>query len=174
MPIETTPPVVEGVCNPVEYATAGWLQIDHVFGGAVRIQHSDDDLYVCISNLPIGQHPDSFCALMFDTDLSRVDPAQPSPALRFRINRDAEVLAEEGNGVGNFQVVTTPKGSWDARVSGNDLTWNAEFRISRTFLGIGPEWGTPIGFATGHFWYEFQGYDYLWPCLLYTSPSPRD
>ena len=56
------------------------------------------------------------------------------------------------------------------------LVNNLAVNLIRTGLGLGFTWlGRPAGFALAETALPYSPSDsYLWACLLYTSPSPRD
>ncbi|MCS6910997.1 MAG: C25 family cysteine peptidase, partial [Anaerolineales bacterium] len=133
---------VDGRCQATEYGAAERVGLRERSYTTVYIQHTATDLYVCFASLEWAAGRSA--AVAIDRDGSRHERAQPGD-YRFVITIDGAIRAEEGDGAGGFRPLSPPPGSWNVAASNDDFFWHAEFRLSRTLLGLPEDWSTIVG-----------------------------
>ncbi len=164
-------PTLDGDCNTTsEYGNSMWVTV----GGAdAYLLHTATDLWICFNNLanPVVNATQNGVSVYLDSDLSRIDPAQPDD-LMLSIGNTNTLSAQEGDGNGGYVVTTAADGKWDGKYRnccGEFPTRSAEFRIAGDLVG---GWGHVIGLALAQHEVVSIGGALLWPALAVdTLPS---
>ncbi|MDW8101023.1 MAG: LamG-like jellyroll fold domain-containing protein [Anaerolineae bacterium] len=142
VPRTTSSVTVDGRCQAAEYGAAERVGLRERSYTTVYIQHTATDLYVCFAGLERAAGRSA--AVAIDRDGSRHERAQPGD-YRFVITVDGAIRAEEGDGAGGFRPLSPPAGSWSVAASYDEFFWHAEFRLSRTLLGLPEDWSATVG-----------------------------
>lgn len=163
IPRLSSPATVDGNCAPGEYSGVQ-LPIWYADGyGATSLAWATlgataTDIYVCLSDLPIGSDSRQFAALYFDPDGAGGSIADADDYRVLVERASGTVTSERGNGSGSY---TTPGlSNVQAAVGGFEFDWSAEFRVGRSAL---PASDTMFRMQFIHHWLNGVGDDYGWP-----------
>jgi len=160
-------PVMDGMCDPIEYSDARQvnLYMSNTFSFPIFFKHSATDAYFCFGGpaglpLPNGglTHVVVYVDPLHDGDI------YGSNADDFRVEmpydpQDLPAAALWGTGLWNG----ADPGGWQAvkyQTPDPSAFWQVEFKISRETLG---GWKHPVGLALFYHWWQKEGDDYSWP-----------
>jgi hypothetical protein len=154
-------PALDGSCDDDAYAAAARLELkpyDDGSSGLVLFGRSGDALYACFTGLPRtgGTSPGAFASLRVDPDLSRSSVPEAAD-YEFYVGEDGVPVHKHGEPGG---WAPPGPGGFTARVSADDMTWNAELRVDLAALG---GWGRAVGVIFDHNWVNAVGDDHPWP-----------
>lgn len=134
IPLANSPVTLDGICGAGEYGAAERIGLRFLFPPAtVYVRYQAEALHVCIEGMELVGG--ATANLMLDPNHSRDAVAQPDD-YRLRISTAGAASVERGDGAGGYSAATLPAGAWSAARSENAPTWDAEFRISPTVLGL--------------------------------------
>lgn len=161
IPISTTLPTLDGLCDDLAYAGGPAIPLQPYGDGSqatVRVLRSDEYLWACFSGMNKGAElPGAFAGLHVDVDNSRSALAQ-SDDYAFVVGEDGDVSAYAGDGAGGFGAAG-PEGL-AGQIHTDSTIWSAELRIDKaTFNG----WDHLVGLNFGHYSVNAQDDDYTWP-----------
>lgn len=176
-----TPPILDGKCSTFanEYLDAAVRSFRTPYIATVYVKHTDTDLWVCMSGMayPAPQTQTGPNAAVYIHRLDASPTAPDSDTFSASISFSGQGGAQRGSRTGYMDYTL---GGWDAAryvYSGDVPTWDAEFRLSRTFLGDGV-WNRDIRIGFAQQWINYAGDDYSWPSgsppsdqFSYLSPS---
>ncbi|HWQ05035.1 MAG TPA: hypothetical protein VN452_06735 [Longilinea sp.] len=160
-------PVMDGICDPNEYADAKRVSI---YGGTnftipIFIKHSATDAYFCFagsSGLPLPNgglsHVVVYVDPLHDGDI------YGSNANDFRVEMPYDPQGIPGANLwGTGLWNGSDPGGWQAvkyQTPEPSPYWQVEFKISRETLG---GWKRPVGLALFYHWWRTEGDDFSWP-----------
>ncbi|MDY7080246.1 MAG: C25 family cysteine peptidase [Chloroflexota bacterium] len=167
IPQVSTTPSLDGSCSAsTEYANATQVTVN---GTAVRLMHTDSDMWVCFET-PYGLGMDT-TSVYLDPDYTRVDPAQ-AEHIKLTVENDGSTSAYVGTGTGGYTPTISFDGQWGGdylECCGEFPSQYAEFRISATMLG---GWNHVIGLSLDKVVGSPIGIRRQWPALaIYNEPS---
>ncbi|MFN8463905.1 MAG: BACON domain-containing protein [Caldilineaceae bacterium] len=172
----STAPLLDGNCLSFanEYLDAATVNFHTPQATViVHLKHTATDLWVCLSGMghPASVTRDGPNAAVY---IQRIDdgPATPnSDTVVASISFNGEARALRG---GRNDYLAYTGGGWSAARftrSGDVPDWDAEFRLSREFLGQG-SWDRNIRIAVAQQWINAGGDDYGWPSgYFYFNPG---
>ncbi|MFN8482327.1 MAG: IPT/TIG domain-containing protein [Anaerolineae bacterium] len=160
--IPTIPtPALDGACDDDAYAGARRVELepyDDGSAGVALLGRAGDSLYVCFTGLPrtSGTSPGSLAALRVDTHLSQ-GAALDANDYEFFVKEDGVPSHRRGDAVG---WISPGPGGFTARVTADDVTWNAELRVDLAVLG---GWNRGVGLTVSHDAVAAAYDDHPWP-----------
>lgn len=167
IPASNLIPVMDGVCNPVEYGDA--TQVSITVGTSntfpVYLKHTSTNAYFCFgdaSGLPLPNGAASSVTVYIDRNddgITNSNNADDFGVWMPYASADPPFAASWGTGAYNG----ADPGGWQAvkhQVLGGTPLWQVEFRISSQTLG---GWNRQVGFALFYHWWQTTSDDYSWP-----------
>ncbi len=164
IPLSTTAPTLDGVCNPAEYSDAVVVTVTvgttHPF--PVYMKRTSTDVYFCFGNasglpLPVNNSASSV-AVYIDPDNEMGSVAQRDD---FGIWMPYSIT---GTAFANSWITNTYKGpvtvGWQAVKYQTASVWTVEFKIPYTVIG---NTGNTVGLALFYQWWQAPSNDYSWP-----------
>lgn len=175
LPAIQTPPVVDGIRNPDEYA-GGWRSSRILYRprsqhdpALVEVVATADSLYFAASGLPFGFRNSSGVSFLFDTR-GNGGQVPDSDDLLFDLSESSTFEVLRGDGRGGFTADPSVQG-WSAAVHAGRTAWTAELRIPIALLGR-PDAHSTTGFVVRHHDVEVPTDTYTWPPNInYLRPS---